>query len=179
MTFYRFNTKTWQRSDLIYGVHCFVATCFRLFPCVECHSILAHLARLRYLSYNFRLNYLPFLEASPGTSRQNHQIFLCVTTTPRTHVYWYTDLRVLNNCVHVCLSPLQKPNVDYPENPGHSIVICSHVHKLLQGRVWVSFLPRYPASTRPKNKLRMPGRILGNKAKFLSLWSLLCSGREK
>lgn len=53
------------------------------------------------------------------------------------------DLRVLCNCVYTSVSSLEaRSQLNHPKNPVHIIIICLHVYKLLESRIWV-FLMLY------------------------------------
>ena len=74
-------------------------------------STLAYLSRICSSSCKFHLNYLLLLEALPGTSRQNCQIFLwCHNYTYNTFIDALTSEYCVIVCI--CLFPLWKPKVN-------------------------------------------------------------------
>lgn len=141
----------WNFTDLILkpepGMrHCaWVLLCASTFHAGSLPRTAPFLAYLARICSSFCTSWLDclLLEALPNTSRQNCQIFFIVSQLYLEHFYWCLDLRVLCNCVYTSVSFLEaKSQLNHRKNPVHIIIICLHVYKLLESRIWV-FLMLY------------------------------------
>ena len=80
------------------------------------------------------------------------------------HFYWCLDLRVLCNCVYTSVSSLEaKGQLNHHKKPVHIIIICLHVYKLLESRIWVFLMPYLQPGTDQSIETLMPASMLVNK----------------